>query len=322
MTINRSFTFTALAILVIASFIIAPPADAQQRRRATAQVGAACTGGLQALFDEIEAGFLSDDDVSDILFLRQEEKLARDVYLTLAERWQLPIFANIARAEQKHMDLVLKLIETYGLDDSIADDTVGAFSDGFLAQLYIDLVATGEVSLIDALVVGVEIEDMDLADLYRMIENTENDHVKLIAHNLAKGSRNHLRAFMRALEAQGGTYTPGDYLDQETFDAILEADMERRMFYDSDGEPVPACGGSVGGFGMRRGGQGYGSGNGSNGNGDGTGECSGDGSGECDGSGPHGGGNGNSNGSGSGSGECDGTGPNGGGNGGGNSGGN
>jgi hypothetical protein len=327
---HRSFTFAAIATLVAASFIIASSADAQQRRRATVQVGAGCTGGLQALFDEIEAGFLSTADEADISLLREEEKLARDVYLTLAERWQLPIFANIARAEQKHMDLVLKLIETYGLVDSITDDTVGAFNDGFLAQSYIDFVADGDISLVAALAVGVEIEDMDLADLYAIIENTENAHLRLVAYNLAKGSRNHLRAFMRALEAQGGTYTPGDHLDEESFNAVFEADMERSMFYDSDGEPVAACGGSAGGFGVRRGqvrrgGQGDGSGNGSQGNDNGNGECSGDGSSECDGTGPHGGGNGNSNGSGSGgsngtgngSGECDGTGPNGGTNGGG-----
>ena len=229
-----------------------------------------------------------------MLYLREEEKMARDVYLTLAERWQLPIFSNIARAEQKHMDLVLRLIEVYGLIDPVVDDSVGVFSNVDLGMLFDDFVTAGSESLIAALTVGATLEDMDLADLYDLVELTDNRHITLVAYNLAKGSRNHLRAFIRALAAQGETYTP-QFLDQETFDAILEADMERAMFYDADGEPVAACGAGVGGFGMRRG-----SGGGTGGeHGSGSRECggsrssdSGDGSGECDGSGPRGGNNG------------------------------
>jgi len=279
-----------LAIAVAAVIVFAVPADAQ--RRASAQVGANCVGGFQALFDDIEAAPLSAVQESEVLYLREEEKLARDVYLTLAERWQLPIFSNIAAAEQRHMDLVLKVIQVYGLVDPVADDTVGVFTDTGLGALFGTLVADGETSLVGALRVGASIEDMDLADLSDLLAITDNDHLEIVAYNLAKGSRNHLRAFVRALEAQGETYAP-QYLDQETFDAILEADVERRIFYDADGEPVPACGAEMGGFGIRRG---------NNDNGGSQGGPSGTGTGECDGNGSNDGGNG------SGSGECDGSG--------------
>lgn len=278
-----------LPAALVAAVFLASPADAQ--RRASAQVGPDCVGGIQALFDDIEVVPLSAAEEAEVLYLREEEKLARDVYLTLAERWQLPIFSNIARAEQKHMDLVYRVIEIYGLVDPIADDTIGVFSNVDLGVLYDDYVVAGAEDLIAALTVGATIEEMDLADLYDLIEFTDNRHITLVAHNLAKGSRNHLRAFLRALTAQGETYTP-QYLDQATFDAILEADMERRMSYDPDGEPVAACGAGVGGFGMRRG---SGS-DGENGQGSGSGECDGSGSsgtGECDGSGSTGGRNGN-----------------------------
>jgi len=271
-----------LAIAVAAVIVFAVPADAQ--RRASAQVGANCVGGFQALFDDIEAAPLSAVQESEVLYLREEEKLARDVYLTLAERWQLPIFSNIAAAEQRHMDLVLKVIQVYGLVDPVADDTVGVFTDTGLGALFGTLVADGETSLVGALRVGASIEDMDLADLSDLLAITDNDHLEIVAYNLAKGSRNHLRAFVRALEAQGETYAP-QYLDQETFDAILEADVERRIFYDADGEPVPACGAEMGGFGIRRGIIGNGGGS--------QGGPSGTGTGECDGSGSPGDGNGN-----------------------------
>ena len=292
-----------LAVAVLAVVAFAAPADAQ--RRASAQVGPNCVGGFQALFDEIEAVPLSTTEEGEVLYLREEEKLARDVYLTFAERWQLPIFSNIAAAEQRHMDLVFQVIGVYGLVDPVTDDTVGAFTDTDLGALFDTLVANGESSLVGALTVGATIEDMDLADLHDLLAITDNDHLQIVAYNLAKGSRNHLRAFVRALEAQGETYNP-QYLEPDEFEAILDADMERWTFFDADGEPVPACGAELGGFGIRRGINGNGGSQGS-GSGTGTGECDGTGStdggngsgtGECDGSGSNGGRNGNGNGNG------------------------
>jgi hypothetical protein len=307
MKLERSITIIAAALVAVFILTISAPALAQQQRRASAQVGANCIGGFQALFDQIEPVPLFDDEVAEVTYLLEEEKLARDVYRKLAERWQLPMFSNIARAKQRHMDLVLKLFETYGLALPTTLETEGAFDDPNLAEAYAEFIFDGGVenetaTLADALGAGVEIEDMDLFDLYEFLALTENDHLEMVIHNLAKGSRNHLRAFMRALEAQGGSYVPGEYLDEETFNSILEADMEQRMYYTADGEPVPACGAAVGGFGMRRG-RGM-QGGGENGNGN-------DGS-NGGGTGPHGGNDGGNGSNGHGTGTCDGTGSQGG----------
>jgi hypothetical protein len=211
------------------------------------------------------------------VYLREEEKLARDVYLTLAETWQLPLFRNISGAEQRHMDSVKRLLDLYGTADPVADDSVGMFTNSTLAQLYTDLVARGNSSLVEALTVGATIEDLDLADLEEMLAVASNDHVKLVGYNLAKGSRNHLRAFMAALEAQDGAYQP-QYVDQEAFDAILSSGMERRIVYDQNGEPIAVGGaGSRGGHGRRGQGQGNGAGQGTGG--PGTGTCTGQGPG-------------------------------------------
>jgi hypothetical protein len=155
------------------------------------------------------------------------------------------------------------------------------FTDPVLDTLFDQLVAVGEASLIDALTVGATIEDMDLADLYELLGFADNDHVQFVAYNLAKGSRNHLRAYVRALTAQSVTYEC-QYLSEEEFDAVFEAETERRVFYNADGEAVPSCGTEIGDFGVRRGSactggpqQGTGTGecsdSGSSGNGDGTG---------------------------------------------------
>ena len=45
---------------------------------------------------------LSAKEASDLIFLREEEKLARDVYLALYDAWGTPIFLNISSSEQKH----------------------------------------------------------------------------------------------------------------------------------------------------------------------------------------------------------------------------
>jgi hypothetical protein len=300
MKTNRSFTSIGLIALVAISLAVASPAAAQ--RRASGQGGGECIGGIGPLFDAIDIVPLTAAEEAELLFMWGEEKLARDVYLNFAATWQLPIFANIARAEQKHMDLMYTLIETYGFAHRIPDDVPDVFVDSELSALFDQLVVDGNGSLVGALRAGVTIEDKDLADLYDLIyELTDNKHTELVAYNLAKGSRNHLRAFMRALEAQNETYEPGEYLGANDFYAILEGGMEQRIFYNAEGEAVAACGGSVGGFGMRRGqvrrgGQGNGDGQGPNGTG--TGECDGSGSasGECDGSGPHRNGNGSGNG--------------------------
>jgi len=278
----RSLNLLAVTTAVVLSIALASPGLAQQRR-VSGRVGAgngSCNGGINTLFAEIETGTLSTAEIDGLTFMREEEKLARDVYLTLADTWQLPIFGNIAGAEQRHMDAVQMVFATYEseIDDQGFDNTVGTFANTHLADLYTELVTLGSTSLVDALIVGATIEDLDLKDLEDLLAATANDHVKLVYINLAKGSRNHLRAFMRALTAQGGSYER-QYLEQETFDAILATEMERRVVYGPDGEVLATGGSGRGGQGQRGQGQGRGNRGGS-----------GSGTGVCDGSGPQGGG--------------------------------
>ncbi len=122
MRINRSFTWIAIIALAITSLALTSPAEAQ--RRSAMQVGPKCVGGVGTLFDEIEPVTLFDSEEAAVLYMWEEEKLARDVYLALADTWQLPIFGNIAGAEQRHMDLVWKLIETYGMTRQESSSTI------------------------------------------------------------------------------------------------------------------------------------------------------------------------------------------------------
>ncbi|MBK8597972.1 MAG: DUF2202 domain-containing protein, partial [Holophagales bacterium] len=133
-------------------------------------------------------------ETEQILFLREEEKLARDVYRALFAANGDRSFANIAGAEQRHMDEVKLLLDRYALADPAAT-AAGEFRNARLASLYTDLVARGKVSLVEALKVGATIEDLDLSDVDKALQVSDNRDIDAVMQNLAKGSRNHLRAF-------------------------------------------------------------------------------------------------------------------------------
>ena len=147
---------------------------------------------------------LNEAEIDGLNYMREEEKLARDVYLMLYEQWGIRIFQNIAGAEETHMSAVADLLERYGLPDPAADTAVGEFSNPELQALYDQLMEEGSRSLADALRVGALVEEVDIIDLEDYIAQTDNEDVLLVYQNLLKGSYNHLRAFTSTLEKQTG----------------------------------------------------------------------------------------------------------------------
>jgi len=164
---------------------------------------------------------LEDSESQGLLYMREEEKLARDVYLTLYEKYNsLAIFDNIAESEQRHMDSIKTLLDRYSLDDPVEGKEIGEFTNQKLQDLYYNLISEGEQSLVDALTVGGKIEEIDIIDLKEYIEQTDQLDIKRVYNNLLEGSKNHLRAFVKELEMNGVTYEPF-YLSQEDFDDII-----------------------------------------------------------------------------------------------------
>ena len=168
---------------------------------------------------------LHDEELAALVLMREEEKLARDVYLYLYEIWNQRIFNNIADAEQTHMDAVLRLFEKYGLNDPAMDVPLGVFTNPDLQGLYDMLTAKGTASVIDALIVGATIEDLDIYDLHRQLAVVDNQDIILVFENLEKGSRNHMRAFSSRLADLSVVYSPV-YISQEEYEAIINSDME------------------------------------------------------------------------------------------------
>ncbi len=168
---------------------------------------------------------LNPDELTSLPFMREEEKLARDVYTFLYNKWGSLIFKNISNSEQTHMDAVLHLLTRYSLPDPVGANGPGVFTNPLFRDLYIQLTTQGSLSRIEAMKVGCTIEDLDINDLQDILEKVDNQDITFVYNNLMKGSRNHLRSFYSNLLALGGTYV-AQYITQAEFDAIVNSPME------------------------------------------------------------------------------------------------
>jgi len=145
----------------------------------------------------IFAAALSPAEESSLLYMREEEKLARDVYVALYDKWGLAVFDNISRSEQTHMDAIKTLLDRYNLEDPALGP--GLFSNLKIQKMYDDLIAMGTVSVTEALNVGVIIETTDIEDLSDGLGITVHKDIKRVYQNLMAGSENHLTAFQSEL---------------------------------------------------------------------------------------------------------------------------
>jgi hypothetical protein len=193
--------------------------------QAIAKQGQGMGGVEQEFFCEITSEqvlirTLSEKESENLALMREEEKLARDVYNTLYGQWNTQIFTNIASSEQKHMDKVKVFLDAYQLPDS-ASNEVGQFNNTVLQNLYDDLLAKGSQSKLDAFKVGAMVEEVDIFDLENAIAETDNDELKVMYTQLMLASHNHLRAFSRQIINLEGEYV-AQYMSSEAVTAILD----------------------------------------------------------------------------------------------------
>lgn len=161
---------------------------------------------------------LTDTEKSGLYQMREEEKMAKDVYSFFYTKFNYRVFGNITKSENVHSDVVLRLINYFGLIDP-AVATVGVFKDATLQSLYTKF--TTEATTVDqALTTGAFIEEYDIADLKKLISETQNSDIKLVYGNLLRGSEFHLKAFTGVLKVRGITYVP-QILSTEEYNLII-----------------------------------------------------------------------------------------------------
>jgi hypothetical protein len=165
---------------------------------------------------------LSQQEKNAILYMREEEKLARDVYEFLYTKWSVNPFGNIRLSEQMHMDRMKALITTYKLTDPVENnrDKPGVFTNALLQNYYHQLTTAGSQSLTAALKAGAKIEELDIADLEERMKQTQRPDIIATYNYLKMASENHLRAFVRRLKMQGVNYEPV-IMNKTAFDKII-----------------------------------------------------------------------------------------------------
>ena len=168
---------------------------------------------------------LSAAEAASLAYMREEEQLAHAVYDYSAGLYAPVIFDKIADSEYSHTTAIETLLERYGLPDPLQGLPEGTFATQTFQDLYAALTAASRVSLVEALKVGVLIEELDIRDIEQQKAAIDNADILMVYDNLLRGSRNHLRAFMKVLTLQGGTYVP-QYISQAEFDAIVASPIE------------------------------------------------------------------------------------------------
>ncbi len=175
--------------------------------------------------DSLPVEALSQAETDALLLMREEEMLAHDVYIGLYSLYTKPVFLNISKSETAHSNAIKALLDKYQLIDPAANHVTGVFSNPTLQSLYTALITQGSASLLDGLIVGATIEDLDIYDLEHLLTLVDNEDIKIVFNNLNRGSRNHLRSFYANILYNQGTYVP-QYISQEEFDSIIGSPHE------------------------------------------------------------------------------------------------
>ena len=167
---------------------------------------------------------ISPEDQEALLFMLEEEKLARDTYSFLSDTWQLKQFENIKNSEQSHMNAIINLLNTYNIEYTVLP--YGAFFNTDLQNFYNQFIEDGQISQSNALQIGATIEDLDIVDLQEFIDKSSHDMLIAVFESLKCGSKNHLRSFVSLIEAAGDTYNH-QFLTLEEYNNIISSENEK-----------------------------------------------------------------------------------------------
>jgi|GEM_PF-926068 len=225
----------ALSLVTSVSFATANKGDSKQRGKAASNV-----------IDSDSSQTVDFNEQLHLVYVREEEKLARDVYIKLSMIYpESIVFGKIDDSEQRHTDAVRDKLKQYGIEDPSTNDNVGVFTGEefgeYFTEKYVSLISRGGISELEAFYVGAYIEELDMRDINQCPDEiihqdngindllacgkvyTDNPDIKQLYMSLLDGSDSHLKAYVKNIEKFIGE---GNYeaqvLSQEEVDAILE----------------------------------------------------------------------------------------------------
>lgn len=159
-------------------------------------------GGMMGTYGSATAaGTLTATQKTWLQSMANEEKLAFDVYTAFAAKYpEATVFGNIAAAEARHLAAVRNLLTKYNVGDPTKNLVAGDFSTSAFDSLYDKLIAKG-ATLTGAYEAGVDIEELDIADLKSGSAAITATDVQRVVKMLTSASQNHLAAFNNHLAA-------------------------------------------------------------------------------------------------------------------------
>lgn len=173
----------------------------------------------------VDDQLLTEEEIKGLIFIRQEEKLAYDVYRYSFDKYGSYIFNNIANSELTHQNKIQDLLDEYGIENPVKNLGPGEFENENLKVLYNQFIQKVNISLVDAFEVGATIEDLDIFDLMQLTASTQHEELTKLYTTLACGSRNHIRGFTGQLKNLGKDYAP-QFLDLELFHTLINGNHE------------------------------------------------------------------------------------------------
>ncbi len=145
--------------------------------------------------DALEKGTLTDTQKTTLASMAEEEKLAHDVYVTLAEKYpDVTQFTRVSRSETRHLEAVRALLAKYSIPDPTAGLKEDEFATARFTNLYTQLVGSATTPE-EALQAGVAVEKTDIADLQKAQEGLSAPDVSAVYEKLETASSHHLKAF-------------------------------------------------------------------------------------------------------------------------------
>jgi hypothetical protein len=165
---------------------------------------------------------ITDAEINGIISLREEEKVAYDVYMYLYEKYDNLVFKNIAQNEKDHMIKMKELINTYNLNDPLSgtEDSRGVFTNKKMQGLYDEMIMGGNYGVVDAMRASARFEETDIQDLRNNIAISSDPTILAVYQILEASSQDHLRALVKYIKEEGISYKPS-VLSKEEYDKIM-----------------------------------------------------------------------------------------------------
>ena len=168
---------------------------------------------------ELEA--LTSQEEATLVYMWKMEKYLRDIYITGTECSENPEIADLALAEQKHMDMLKELLGLFDLEVPFPNEEVGVFDQAFLDSVNIVWFGFDYVCISpdrSILANAFVHEELTIWNLLQAVDQTDKRSLlDAFAFLLAESS-----AHMRLLNSlTPSVFDTPLFLSQELFDEIL-----------------------------------------------------------------------------------------------------